>query len=307
MNMQINQSLLSRGTFLLILFASVSITASSFLVLEGSAENIFATDETLTNVQVCENGLCFEKNSGEFGLKFIQQSENVLNTNQVSKNEDFSNLKISKNLFAKEPKLNGNTVSLFAEKDSFIREGIQNNNEGSNPVLKIMGTGPTNNRVLISFNHEDILEVTKDKHLVSATLKLFVQGNNQNWGDGQLIDIHSLQTDWKEGNMQDEKSGIFHNTEGVTWNCPDTSDCLDTWTGGMYSEVPTDSIWISNQVENYWIKFDVTNDILEFQSADESFGWILMKNNEDSKGQINISSKESQNNVPELVLVFSDE
>ena len=55
------------------------------------------------------------------------------------------------------------------------------------------------------------------------------------------------------------------------------------------------------------IKIDVTKDIIDYQLADESFGWIMMKSDEDSSGQINIASRESQLHVPELVLVFSDE
>jgi len=84
-------------------------------------------------------------------------------------------------------------------------------------------------------------------------------------------------------------------------------DCSQKWEGGIFNKNPTDSIWISNQVEDYWIKFDVSKDILYNQFTQENFGWIIIKNNEDSEGQINIASREAQSYNPELVLVFSDE
>ena len=212
-----------------------------------------------------------------------------------------------KNLPKMELKQSGNKVSLFAEKDSYIREGIQNSNEGSNHVLKIMGTGPTNNRAMVSFDQADILDVAHGRNLESATLKLYIEGNNQNWGDGQLINIHSLEANWQEGTGLNQYTAGFNSEDGVTWNCSVNSKCNDEWNGGYFNQIPTDSVWISNQVENYWIKADVTNDILDHQLDDESFGWILMKSDEDSEGQINISSRESQLHIPELVLVFSDE
>jgi hypothetical protein len=60
-------------------------------------------------------------------------------------------------------------------------------------------------------------------------------------------------------------------------------------------------------LDGNWIKFDVTQDILEYLSTDENFGWIITKSDEESDGQINISSRESSSHNPELVLVFSDD
>jgi len=305
-----NENLFGKWILGLLVVAGIAFSAGAFFMLDEGTQTIFVESEVKSaTIPICENGLCYTNDAQDnFENIFVQQGADLSLANQVSQNEDFSNLKLVKNLPSKELKQSGNKVSLFAEKDSFIREGIQNDNEGSNHVLKIMGTGPTNNRAIVSFNQADILDVTQGMTLESATLKLYIEGNNQNWGDGQLINIHSLETNWQEGTGMNHNTGIFFNSgEGVTWDCPVNSNCNDEWNGGIYNQVPTDSVWISNQVEDYWIKIDVTKDILDYQLAEESFGWIIMKNDEDSNGQINIASRESQSHIPELVLVFSDE
>jgi len=304
-----NENLLGRGALSLLVVAGLAFSASAFFILDESTQNIFfETEVKSSTMPICENGLCFTNDEkGNFEHIFVQQAEDLARINKVSQNEDFSNLKLVKNLPKMELKQSGNKVSLFAEKDSYIREGIQNSNEGSNHVLKIMGTGPTNNRAMVSFNQADILDVVQGRTLESATLKLYIEGNNQNWGDGQQINIHSLEANWQEGTGLNPNTGGFFDFEGVTWNCSESSNCNNEWNGGYYNQVPTDSVWITNQVEDYWIKADVTNDILDYQLDDENFGWIVMKSDEDSEGQINISSRESQLQIPELVLVFSDE
>jgi hypothetical protein len=309
MSLLANENLLGRGSISLLVVSGLVFSFGTFFMLNDSAQTIFAEQEVKSStIPICENGLCFTNDEkGNLEHILVQQGEDVLTINQISQNEDFSNLKLVKNLPKMEIKQTGNKVSLFAEKDSFIREGIQTSNEGSSNVLKIMGTGPTNNRALVSFNQADILDVSEDRTLVSATLKLYIEGNNQNWGEGQQINIHSLETKWQEGTGLNQYTSGFFNSEGVTWDCSGNSNCTDEWNGGLYNKVPTDSVWISNQVEDYWVKLDVTKDILNNQLSEESFGWIIMKSDENSEGQINISSRESQSHIPELVLVFSDD
>jgi hypothetical protein len=304
-----SESLIGKGTIFLLVVTGFAFSASTFFILDDSVQTIFFESEVKTStIPICENGLCYtSENRENFEHILVQQGEVLSSINHVSQNEDFSNLKLVKNLPKIVLKQSGNKISLFAEKDSFIREGIKNSNEGSNHVLKIMGSGPTNNRAMVSFSHIDILDATKGKTLATATLKLYIDGNNQNWGNGQLIDIHSLEINWQEGTGFNPTTGGFFNSKGVTWGCSNNANCDDEWNGGLYNQIPTDSVWISNQVEDYWIKFDVTKDILDYQLNDESFGWIIMKANEDSEGQINIASRESQSHIPELVLVFSDD
>ncbi len=308
---QINQDeILGRGILSLLIITGVAFSGITFFMLDDGIQSTFSENQVKSgSTNICENGLCYVENSeGTSNNILVQLGADVSNTNQVLETEDFSNIKLVKSSPVKELVKSGNKVTLFAEKDSFIREGIQNTNEGSNKVLRIMGSGPINNRVLISFNLDDIQEVNFGKTLKSATIKMYVEKNNLQWGDGQYISIYSLQNQWDEGNGINAPVSNLIKSNGATWRCPvDSNSCNEEWNGGIYDQTPIDSIWISNQVDDYWIKFDVTSDILNYQVTNENFGWIIMKNDEDSEGQINIASREAISNNPELVLVFSDE
>src|SRR3972149_1176744 len=57
-----------------------------------------------------------------------------------------------------------------------------------------------------------------------TTLKLYIESNNHNWGDGQLINIRSFETDWQEGNgISAPVSNLLNPSDGVTWSCPTDS------------------------------------------------------------------------------------
>ncbi|HXV66069.1 MAG TPA: DNRLRE domain-containing protein [Nitrosopumilaceae archaeon] len=307
MNSIIKDEIIGKNIIIFLVLAGISFSALSFFILDNEIQEAFSLVETSkAPIKICENGLCYFKDTNSM---FVQLDEDVSTPLQVLKNEEFTNLKLVKNIQTKSPQISANKITLFAEKDSFIREGAKNSNEGANSVLRIMGSGPTNNRVLISFNQDDILTHLSNKTLKYATLNLYIESNNHNWGDGQFVNLHKFESDWKEGNqISTPVSNVLTSSNGVTWSCPqNSSECSNSWNGGKFDSQPTDSIWISNTVEGYWIKFDVTLDILDLQSSENNFGWIIIKNDENSEGQINISSKESQKNIPELVMVFSDE
>ena len=307
---QIKQDeILGRSTLSLLVIIGIAFSAITFLMLDDEIQNIFSESEKSVTTNICENGLCYttDAESG-FNQILVQQGIDLSTTHQTLRNEDFSNLKLVKSAPVKHFVESGNKVTLYAEKDSFIREGVQNSNEGSNQVLRILGAGPINNRALISFDLDDIQTISSEKTLESATIKLYVEKNNLHWGDGQYINIHRLQTQWDEGTGINAPVSNLIKSNGVTWNCPVQSvDCSQEWEGGIFDNNPTDSIWISNLVDDYWIKFDVTADILDYKFTQENFGWLIIKNNEDSEGQINISSREAKSYNPELVLVFLDE
>lgn len=301
--------ILGKNTFALLVITGIVFSALSFYMLDSQVQNIFSASEKSINTNICENGLCYTTGAEEHSNQIlVQQGADLPSIDQTLRNEDFSNLKLVKSSPVKPFEESGNKVTIYSEKDSFIREGVQNSNEGSNQVLRIMGAGPINNRALISFDLDYVETMSSDKILESATIKLFVEKNNLRWGDGQYISIHRLQSPWDEGTGINAPVGNLIRSNGVTWNCPvQNVDCNQEWDGGIFEQKPTDSIWISNQVDDYWIKFDVTADILDKKFIQENYGWIIIKDNEDSEGQINIASREAQFNNPELVLVFSDE
>jgi len=260
---------------------------------------------------ICDDSLCsgvsVETNPV---TSFVQQDEVASSTAMIgTSNEVFTDIKFDKNSFPqKDYELFGNKASLFAEKDSFIREGIKFSNEGSNEILRVMGSGPTNNRAIVEFSQSEIETVSEGKQLEFAVLKLYVISNDGKWENGQYVTIHQLTTEWLEGNESNAPLADFVGLQnGVSWNCSsDEKRCVSKWNGGHYIDTPTDSIFISNHVQDgHWLKFDVTADVKGFQLGSPNHGWIIKKSNEDSSGRINFASRESNSNVPELVMVFS--
>ena len=254
-----------------------------------------------------KNSVTVEKNSI---LSFVQQSEVASSSAMIAtSNEVFSDIKFDKNTTPqKDYELFGNKATLFSEKDSFIREGIKFSNEGSNEILRVMGSGPTNNRAVVQFSQDEIESVSEDKQLESATLKFFILSNDGKWENGQYVTIHQLTTEWSEGTQSNAPIADFVGIQkGVSWNCSsDGNNCVSKWNGGNYVDAPTDSIFVSNHVQDgYWVKFDVTDDVNNFLLGSTNNGWIIKKSNEDSSGRINFAARESNSNVPELVMVFS--
>ena len=240
---------------------------------------------------------------------FVQQSEVASSTAMIdTTNEVFTDIKFDKNTVPqKDYQLYGNKATLFSEKDSFIREGIKFSNEGSNEILRVMGSGPTNNRAVVQFSQDEIESVSESKQLESATLKLFIISNDGKWENGQHVTIHQLTTEWLEGNESNAPLADFVGIQnGVSWNCSSDGNCVSKWNGGHYIDTPTDSVFISNHLQDgYWITFDVTEDVNNFLLGSLNHGWIIKKSNEDSSGRINFAARESNSNVPELVMVFS--
>lgn len=283
----------------------------SLLVVTGFAfsglSGFVLTDGFGMADSIPKTSVMVEKNSIP---SFVQQSEVASSTAMIdTTNEVFTDIKFDKNTVPqKDFQLYGNKATLFSEKDSFIREGIKFSNEGSNEILRVMGSGPTNNRAVVQFSQDEIESVSESKQLESATLKLFIISNDGKWENGQHVTIHQLTTEWLEGNESNAPLADFVGIQnGVSWNCSsDGSSCVSKWNGGHYIDTPTDSVFISNHLQDgYWIKFDVTEDVNNFLLGSPNHGWIIKKSNEDSSGRINFAARESNSNVPELVMVFS--
>ncbi|RDJ31718.1 MAG: hypothetical protein DWQ18_05390 [Crenarchaeota archaeon] len=283
----------------MMIIAGVSISGVSFFVLDSGMDNVTSQDTTL-----CDNGLCYDSHTDSIPVgTYVQQHAEVGTVQVMQKTEDFSSLK----LFNKGPKyeVDDFTATIYPAKDSFVREGIRNSNEGSNDILRVMGQGETNNRALIAFNQNDLEAVTQGKSLKSATLKLFVISNDGKWSDSQTINIHALGANWDEGkSMNAPFSSLVGEQTGVTWDCSTQTDCA-SWNGGVFNPAPTAVTNIDNSVNGQWIEFDVTGDIEAFLSGMENNGWIIMKSNEDQPGRINFAAREAQSNTPQLELTFA--
>lgn len=220
------------------------------------------------------------------------------------------------------------TSILSSNKDSFLKQGPPNTNEGANRMMRVRDDG--NNRALISFDQNEILAASQERTLSSATLRLYIEENGNTWGpNGRTIDIHRLLADWTEGNGFNDKPASITLSQfnvlknrgdgpGVTWKCAtDTeinnqqTNCSPQWNGATFSSTPTDTITIfkdnppTGTVKTVgWIEFDVTADLQAFLSTEQNYGWIVKKTQEGESGLVEFTSDESPANTPELVLVF---
>jgi len=202
-------------------------------------------------------------------------------------------------------------VTLSAEKDSFLRAGDKNTNEGANEVLQIQGSGQY--RTLVAFNQTEIESAAGGLDVINATLRLYIEDNANNWSpSGRTIDIHKLAANWVEGNGWNVGNNIRGTGSGVTWNCAIDTDisnpqanCNPTWNGGNFVSTTTDSMLITNGLVYQFIEFDVTADVQAFlDGTGQNNGWIIKKTQDSQSGSLDFTSREGTTNNPELVIFF---
>ena len=102
-------------------------------------------------------------------------------------------------------------MEFFSLKDSFLRQGQRDRNEGANPLLDL----GEDRRLVVGFDLSGV-----DTSAVSrATLVLTINDETpaRNWSpSGRFVDVHRLLGAWAEGNGNENtrSTGL-----GVTWNC----------------------------------------------------------------------------------------
>ena len=204
-------------------------------------------------------------------------------------------------------------VTLLSIRDSFLRNGADDTNEGANERLRIQNAG--NNRVVVAFDLTGI----STAGLQSATLVLTIAENSNNWGaSGRLVDAHRLLVDWTEGNgrndvMVNGVSAFRGSGEGVTWDCgKDTNifnqsaNCSPLWNGGSFAAATAPGVLHTNGLLGQ-VSWNVTADVL----AGANFGWTIKKQDESKNGQVRYYSREgaalagNASLAPRLVLVYS--
>lgn len=199
------------------------------------------------------------------------------------------------------------SIVLFATKDSVLRPGKGNRNEGANDTLH----QGNKRRAIVGFNlsNIDIASLTK------ASLVFTIDETNpaKKWGSsGRLVNVYRIYESWAEGNGQDFGLASTTSTRGegfgVTWRCSidakienNKTNCATEWEGGGINASSTDSFLHTNNM-NGEIVFDVTADVTS--GADS---WILKKADEEKNGNVRYFSKEnkaSSNYVPKLILEY---
>ncbi len=190
------------------------------------------------------------------------------------------------------------TVTLALGADTYLRSGSPNQNQGTEPILRLQASG--NNRALLRLDSAAVATAVGSGTVVSARLELTIVLNADNWGStGRTIDLHRLTQSWTEA--------------GATWNCGDDldpgnqkPDCpLTAWEMGgagphPWIATPTATQLITNGLRGV-VTFDVTSDIQAMLSGGVHPGWILKKTAEGPSGRVEFGSRESAT-PPRLVL-----
>ena len=187
-------------------------------------------------------------------------------------------------------------VTLQAVADAYLRKGGPNQNQGTEPILRVQQSG--SNRALVQLDQQSLATALAGATLVSAALELHVRENGRNWGtQGRTVDVHRLTEAWTE--------------TGATWSCPADAnlsnsqpDCAAQWNGGSFAPAPTASVLHTNNLTG-WVSFDVTSDVAAFLSGTQNHGWLLKKTNEGQAGRMDYDSRQgTAGEGPRLVVVF---
>jgi hypothetical protein len=186
--------------------------------------------------------------------------------------------------------------------DTYIRQGNPNQNQGTEPILRLQASGK--NRALVRWDPQGITGAIGGDSLVAARLELTITHNADNWSTaGRTVDLHRLTQAWTE--------------TGATWNCADdtnpansAADCAGATAWAMdgpdprpYVATPTATRLITNGLRGV-VTFDVTADVGGLASGGGApYGWILKKTDEGASGHVEFGSRES-GSPPRLVLTL---
>jgi hypothetical protein len=202
-------------------------------------------------------------------------------------------------------------VSFNPVRDMYVRSGSANKNEGANDVLIVQNSGK--NRSIMDFSTAPIIQLqVGPSDIVSASLKVTITNNGNNWSTGRTIDLHRMLVSWTEG----IGDGNFRGTgSGATWNCSSDSDISNSskncsgsteWDmdspSAIWSSTVIDSETITNNQTGV-VEFDVTDEVRAMAGGSQHYGWIIKRTSESTSGSVDFGSRES-GTPPELVITY---
>lgn len=209
----------------------------------------------------------------------------------------------------------GRTIKLMTlTKDTFLRQGTENLNEGANPMLVVRKKGDIRSLVGFDLAGQNMAGLTK----ATLVLKIGSMPPSHWKNGGSPIEAVRLTSDWTEGNGKDldvpDADATRGTDAGATWKCAtDTNitntkkDCSSTWDGGdnAVAARTAPTVTITNGMTGE-VTFDVTQDVL----AGATNGWLIDKVNESHAGNIKFYSKEGASGdaslAPKLILEFQN-
>jgi hypothetical protein len=185
------------------------------------------------------------------------------------------------------------TLTLTAAKDTFLRRGAPNLNEGANPALRLQAAG--DNRAVVAF---DPAAIDGFGTPTTATLVLTIAEIANNWGrnNDRTVDAHPLTADFAEGNGRAAGLPLSQATRGsgagVTWNCAtdaeianQRTDCDSRWNGGSFGPANAAPVLHVNGLSGA-VSWDVTTDVAAGVTA-----WLLKKTDERQPGRVSYFSR----------------
>ena len=183
-------------------------------------------------------------------------------------------------------------VVIPVDRDSILRAGARNLNEGHNPLLHL----GQNRTIVVGFDTTGFAV----ENLTSAFLTLTINPENPPalWGlMGRTVQAYAILDQWVEGNGRFFGLPISQKSKGsgsgVTWSCHiDTNianhraDCFPRWQGGDTYPEPTNSVHIVNGLTGS-ISFDVTEDVIAGVNS-----WLIRREPGSPSGHIRFFAKE---------------
>jgi hypothetical protein len=171
------------------------------------------------------------------------------------------------------------TVTSTSIADAMLLPNITTNtNRGLQPAMYVgdAGTGGGDTRSVLQFS---LANIPAGQVILSATLKLKIEGFGNNTPAQITTDGYRLLSSWVEG---DGVSGLDSGTSGVTWDRRDKAGTLPNWIVGGASGSGTDRAATSSftltgaDQSGLVVSKDVTSDVQAWYSgAASNFGWLL--------------------------------
>jgi hypothetical protein len=166
------------------------------------------------------------------------------------------------------------TISLAPADDTYINEGNVNGSYGSNSQLRVGNDGGDTKRSLVLF---DLSSIPTNATITSATLYMY---NYNQVGSSRVHAAHRLLEEWNES--------------GATWN-----------NAPSYSGIQSATA-ITTTGENYWMEWDLADDVEDFYDGSETnYGWLFRDTEEAGSRRVDYDSDEdTEGNKPYLEVEY---
>src|SRR3989442_4398787 len=179
------------------------------------------------------------------------------------------------------------TVTLPSAGDSWIDQGAQTTNKGTDSHMHVLSTV---NKLRRGVVQSDLSSIPTCASVTSATLRISIEVAGK---ASRTYGAHRVTASWTEG--------------GVTWLRRNSTPTLWTSAGGDFVAAPTDTV-PTGTTKNVFLEWDVTPDVAAYVSgAAGNFGW-LVKDAAEGVGKIEFvlrNREDGDGPGPQLVVTYT--